>query len=135
LPWAGRPIGEEQSGRRQKYRRRLKSSYRSSIHPMTFFEFLSAAAWAGIVSSDFRPFALHRLGRSASAIAALLRHNELGTLALPLQLLRLLLLFHWLEEKQKANRIFLDARHETFEQVVGLFLVLDQWIALAIATE
>ena len=63
----------EQSGHRRKCTRRLKSSYRSNIHPMTLFEFFAAAARTRIVSSNLGAFALHLSRRSVATVAALLR--------------------------------------------------------------
>src|SRR5438128_8834712 len=114
--------------------RLLKSSYRSNGHSVAFFEFFSAAAWAGIVSSDFGTVAFGLAGFSIAAIV-LLRHNELGMLPLAFDLFGLFLFLDRLEKEEKAESVFFDTVHQVFEQSVGFLLVFDKRIALAIAAQ
>ena len=72
---------------------------------MTLFEFLSAAARAGIVSSDFGTIAFRLMRRSIAAIVVvLLRKNEFVVLTLLLNLLGLFFFLYRLEKKKKPQR-------------------------------
>src|SRR2546421_7346559 len=113
------------------YTHRQRFSCRSSSHPMTLFEFLSAATRTRIVSSDFRRIPLDLLAGPA-ILSSLICGDELLTPRFALDLFFLLLLFDRLKEKEKTERVLLDAVHQVFKQFVRFFLVFDQWIALSI---
>src|SRR6185295_9971237 len=104
--------------------------------PVTFFVLLSAAAWAGIISSDLGAFTFHWLSsRAAVAVAALLGHHEFGTLALSLHLLCLFFFFHGLQKEEESKRVFFDAPHQSLKQLVGLLFIFHERIALAVSAE
>src|ERR1041384_2804561 len=100
---------------------------------MTFFEFLAAAARAGIVAADLGRVALDLIRRSVTA--SLIRCDELLPALLAFDLFFLLFLFDRLKKEQEAERIFLDAIHQVFEKLVRLLFVFDQRIALTIAAQ
>src|SRR5438046_643496 len=87
-------------GTPERLTRRLKFSCRSNIHPMALFEFLSAAAGAGIVPSDFGAVALRLVLRSIAVPAGLLGHQEFGAPPFALDLLGLFLFFYRLEQEE-----------------------------------
>jgi hypothetical protein len=92
---------------------------------VTLLEFFAAAARAGIVSSDLGTLAFNCLRRLAAAVAALLRHDKLGSFALPLYLLCLFLFLNGLQKKEKPERVLFDPRHQAFKQFVGFLLVFN----------
>src|SRR5262249_20632451 len=110
---------------RRTYRRRPKFSYPSNRHPMTLFEFLSAAAWAGIVSSNFGCIALRLSRRAVATVVVLLRHDEFSAALFSLDLFCLLFFLDRLKQEEEPQRVFLDAAHQFFKQDVGLLFVLN----------
>src|SRR5262245_37436819 len=100
---------------------------------MAFFEFLPAAAGARIVAPDFGTVALDRARRSIAS--ALVGSNELLPPLLTLDLFFTFFLLDGLKQEEECQSIFFNAIHQSFEQLVRLFLVFNQRIALAVAAK